>query len=200
MKKEKQNKKRASALTILLILVAGFCWFWPRARLVMNGSLQPWNDIRLPPHIRASKYSLNFTTDLLKGGFQGTNQISLTFSSPGKFIIVHGLGLEMDFTQLSSSDEKIFFEIASTEMKPEFQYTIIHLAQTLPVGEYVLSIKYTGRLSTGLAGYYLSTYYLNETPRSIATTQFEPTDARRAFPCLDEPDQKATFKVCPFLH
>ncbi len=68
-------------------------------------------------------------------------------------------------------------------------------SKKLPKGRGVLSLKFKGLLTDKLKGFYLSKYKHQGKEKHIATTQFEPTDARRAFPCFDEPAQKAVFEV-----
>src|SRR5262249_12894151 len=69
-------------------------------------------------------------------------------------------------------------------------------ASARPIGPAVLSLSFTGTLNDKLRGFYRSRY---RDPggewRWLAATQFEATDARRAFPCWDEPDFKAVFAV-----
>ena len=57
------------------------------------------------------------------------------------------------------------------------------------------SVSFRGELNDQLHGFYRSTYTDDEGTHTIATTQFEAADARRAFPCWDEPDLKAVFGV-----
>jgi puromycin-sensitive aminopeptidase len=59
-----------------------------------------------------------------------------------------------------------------------------------------LTIDYAGSLNNQMAGFYRSTYvdYKGD-QKLVASTQFEALDARRAFPCVDEPAAKATFLV-----
>lgn len=82
------------------------------------------------------------------------------------------------------------------KQKPEFEYTVFKFIENLAVGEYKLSLFYNATLGASMAGFYRSTYAgKNGTRVPIATTQFESTDARRAFPCLDEPSMKAIFEI-----
>ena len=64
-------------------------------------------------------------------------------------------------------------------------------ANELPAGKVLLAIHYTGILNDKLRGFYLS----KTKTRNYAVTQFEPTDARRAYPSFDEPALKATYDV-----
>ena len=67
--------------------------------------------------------------------------------------------------------------------------------QVLP-GSYVLECDFAGVLNDKLRGFYRSTFRDEDgNEHVIATTQFESTDARRAFPCWDEPDRKAVFSI-----
>ncbi len=66
----------------------------------------------------------------------------------------------------------------------------------LPVGEGVLTIKFSGILNNQMAGFYRSNYTdIHGVSKVMASTQFESLDARRAFPCWDEPSAKAVFSV-----
>ncbi|KAK9681904.1 hypothetical protein RND81_10G035700 [Saponaria officinalis] len=66
---------------------------------------------------------------------------------------------------------------------------------SFPVGVGVLSISFQGTLNDQMKGFYKSTYEFNGEKKNMAVTQFEPADARRCFPCWDEPAAKATFKI-----
>jgi puromycin-sensitive aminopeptidase len=78
----------------------------------------------------------------------------------------------------------------------DLEQVVFHPATTLAPGACTLTCRFTGTLNDKLRGFYRSTY-TNEAgeTHTIATTQFESVDARRAFPCWDEPDRKAVFDV-----
>ena len=81
--------------------------------------------------------------------------------------------------------------VATVELDPEKEQATFHFATPLPAGPATLEIAYTGILNNKLRGFYLS----KTKTRNYGVTQFEATDARRAFPCFDEPALKATFDV-----
>src|SRR5262249_29566765 len=70
----------------------------------------------------------------------------------------------------------------------------LHFARPLEAGAWRLRLRFRGTLNDKLRGFYRSTYKdPSGATRTIAATQLEATDARRAFPCWDEPDFKAVF-------
>src|SRR6266480_1984201 len=77
------------------------------------------------------------------------------------------------------------------------QTTKISFKDKLPVGSNATLVQtFTGTLNDSMAGFYRSSYKMPDgSTHFIATTQMEPTDARRAFPCFDEPALKAKFTI-----
>ncbi len=71
-----------------------------------------------------------------------------------------------------------------------------HCSETLKPGKnYHLRLSFNGELNDKMNGFYRTSYFVNGQKHWGAATQFEATDARRAFPCLDEPALKARFRV-----
>lgn len=77
----------------------------------------------------------------------------------------------------------------------EDEILVLEFSEVLPLEMGVLAIGFEGTLNDKMKGFYRSTFEHNGEKRNMAVTQFEPADARRCFPCWDEPACKATFKI-----
>lgn len=123
----------------------------------------------------------------------------MTCAQPTQNITLHSKDLEIkenEVTVNDSSGRKV--AISKIAYDKENEFLIINLSEKLAAdGKYNVFIAFEGKLSDNLAGFYRSSYMdkATNTKRWLATTQFEATDARRAFPCFDEPAMKATFEV-----
>ncbi|XP_010049218.2 aminopeptidase M1 [Eucalyptus grandis] len=87
------------------------------------------------------------------------------------------------------------FEPCKVDLVGEDEILVLEFPETLPTGIGVLAIDFDGILNDEMKGFYRSTYEHNGEKKNMAVTQFEPVDARRCFPCWDEPACKATFKI-----
>ncbi|KAI6679923.1 hypothetical protein NL676_033804 [Syzygium grande] len=87
------------------------------------------------------------------------------------------------------------FEPCKVDLVDEDEILVLEFPETLPIGIGVLAIDFDGILNDKMKGFYRSTYEHNGEKKNMAVTQFEPVDARRCFPCWDEPACKATFKI-----
>ena len=78
----------------------------------------------------------------------------------------------------------------------DLEQVIFRPASELAPGPCTLSCRFTGTLNDKFRGFYRSTFTgIDGEAQTIATTQFESVDARRCFPCFDEPDRKAIFEI-----
>lgn len=76
------------------------------------------------------------------------------------------------------------------------QFLVIATNAQLVAGrQYRLSMTFTSVLNNELRGFYRSSYTENGATKYMAVSQMQPTDARRAFPCFDEPNMKAKFTM-----
>lgn len=93
-----------------------------------------------------------------------------------------------DGQEISSSPQIAYNEDSST--------TTVSFEESIPAGSKAkLTHTFTGYLNDKMAGFYRSSYTQDGKIKYIASTQMEPTDARRAFPCFDEPALKAEYTI-----
>ncbi len=152
-------------------------------------------DYRLPRNVLPSRYELTLEPDLDNAAFQGREVIDVEITEPVGEIVLNAVDLEIDGAELAAvdGDERI---AAQAEPGGESERLTLRLDRIAEPGAWKLHIGFRGVLTDDLDGFYLSTYTgAAGNEKTIASTQFEATDARRAFPCWDEPDLKATFAV-----
>ncbi|KAJ3128775.1 hypothetical protein HK098_003541 [Nowakowskiella sp. JEL0407] len=156
-------------------------------------AFRDWNFTRLPTHIKPSTYNIKIIADLPNLTFNGSVRISLNVLAPSKVIVIHACELEILEPVLLKFNGKSIHIVGITQKK-DLEYLVLRVERTLEIGEYELMIRYKGVLTQSLQGFYYSEYVGNDGKmKRIGTTQFESTDARRAFPCFDEPAFKAKF-------
>ncbi|XP_034870799.1 endoplasmic reticulum aminopeptidase 1 isoform X4 [Mirounga leonina] len=163
-----------------------------------NGTPFPWEKMRLPEHIIPVYYDLLIHANLTTLTFEGTTEIEITASKPTSTIILHSHLLQISKATLKRRvGERLSAEPLRVLEYPPHEQIALLAPEPLAVGiPYTLVIDYTGHLSEHLNGFYKSTYRTKEGEmRVLASTHFEPTAARMAFPCFDEPAFKANFSV-----
>ena len=150
------------------------------------------NEYRLPKSIIPSYYSITIEPDLDNEKFSGSEIISLTIKEKVSSIKLNSIGLIIDKAEIIS----IGLESKNISEDKEHETVSINFDQDLEPGEYKLKLSFLGNLDNSLRGFYLSRYKdENGVGHKIGTTQFESTDARRAFPCFDEPEFKSVFAI-----
>jgi puromycin-sensitive aminopeptidase len=151
------------------------------------------NPYRLPRVAVPTRYDLLLEPDLESATFQGIADITLDVHEATTTLVGNAAELEFDATWLVGDDgRRVEVEVSLDEATERFTVTV---AEALPVGCITLHIEFRGTLNDKLHGWYRSTYIDSGISRTIATSQMQATDCRRAFPCWDEPDLKAVFGV-----
>ncbi|MXZ07502.1 MAG: M1 family peptidase [Acidimicrobiia bacterium] len=149
---------------------------------------------RLPRHVVPKHYRLRLEPDLERAAFDGSEIVEVEVTEPTDRVVLNAIELDIHSARMIGSDGRsIDAEVSYDE---ERQRAILSLAEKLPAGSAQIHCRFSGILNDQLRGFYRSTF-TDQAGESqvIATTQFEATDARRAFPCWDEPDFKASFGV-----
>ena len=154
------------------------------------------SDFRLPYDVVPTRYELTIAPDLDAAKFLGHERIELEVGTPTSSIVCNAAELSITNAKLSwpsGSPGPMDLEICFDESLERVSFTAPR--QILP-GTCVLDCDFEGVLNDKLRGFYRSSFRdAEDNERVLAVTQFESTDARRAFPCWDEPDRKAVFSV-----
>ena len=143
---------------------------------------------RLPTTVVPENYKLLVDAGISAGRFSGEEQITVRVSQPLNEIVLNSLDLEITLAEVTAAGGT---QTAQISYDKPAEMVRLRLAHPVPAGPATLHLKFSGPLTQGLRGLYLS-----KTPRrAYAVTQFEGTYARMMFPCFDEPAFKATFDL-----
>jgi puromycin-sensitive aminopeptidase len=151
-------------------------------------------DYRLPTTVVPSRYDLRLEPDLEAATFAGQEIVAITVSEPVTEILLNAAELAIQSVRVQTADGDVVDGTATLDEAAE--RARLTFPRPIPSGEHRLTLHFTGILNDRLHGFYRSTYKdAAGVAHTIAATQFEATDARRGFPCWDEPAFKAVFGV-----
>jgi puromycin-sensitive aminopeptidase len=147
---------------------------------------------RLPRNVVPTRYDLRLEPDLQTFTFAGEETVTLTVAEPTREILFNAVELSIERAEIAGAGGRAFTpSVALDETTERCRLTF---AEPLPAGTWRLRLAFHGTLNDKLHGFYRSSYKdAAGRPHTLAATQFEATDARRAFPCWDEPAFKAVF-------
>ena len=152
------------------------------------------NPYRLSDAVFPTAYRLELAPDLGEATFKGSVEIDLNITSETPSITLNAVDLELSEATIETNGAAP--TNCSISLDPETERATFDPGLVLQKGTATLRIKFTGILNDQLTGFYRSTFLDPDgTTQTIATTQMEATDARKAFPCFDEPAKKATFTI-----
>ncbi|RMZ87884.1 hypothetical protein DV736_g4889, partial [Chaetothyriales sp. CBS 134916] len=160
----------------------------------------------LPDAIKPINYSLSLYNLTLGGhwGYDGIVKIVSHVTTSTKEIVLNAKELEVVKVEVLGPDGAIVATSTDISYDKTSERATLTLDKSLPTGNAVVSITFKGTINASMAGFYRSKYKPVERPAKgtptdgdhhyMLSTQFEACDARRAFPCFDEPNLKASFE------
>ncbi|OLY81225.1 Aminopeptidase 1 [Smittium mucronatum] len=183
------------SISIIALLFSNFL-FSPIKTEKMTSKLNE-DRVLLPKNSKPIHYDLNLTPDLEKLTFSGQVEISLQILEESKELTLHSNELSINSVILVSDGKSDQINLSTLVFDKKDDTVKIPLTHPVsPSSKVSLKLSFSGELNDLMAGFYRSRYVNSEgQEKFMATTQFEPTDARRAFPCFDEPALKATFSI-----
>ena len=157
----------------------------------MNSSPNPY---RLDRNVIPSAYRIFLTPDLESATFSGRVEIDVDVTTSAPSFTLHAIELALGAASITTSDSTLLS--SDPVLDEKYETATFNFDEDVPAGPSTIEIAFTGILNDQLHGFYRSTFTdVNGVAHTIATTQFEHSDARRAFPCWDEPSFKATYQV-----
>jgi puromycin-sensitive aminopeptidase len=157
------------------------------------------DDVRLPRNLVARHYDIEWDLDLDGARFDCATTVHLDVVTTTDVVVLNALGLTVSEAEVvidagGAAPQRV--EVLATDTDGDRERVALRLAEHLPADRPVsVRLRCAGDLGDDLVGLYRSTWSRDGVDHTLAVTQFESTHARRAFPCLDEPDRKATFDI-----
>ncbi len=145
--------------------------------------------MRLPSDVLPSRYALQLEIDPKRSHFDGEVRIDLTAPKGLRTLELHCV--DLDTREIEVLDRAGPVEVSSARTDHRLERLVLRLRTGLRSPSAQLRIRYSGPLRDDLRGLYSA----RSGRRRYATTQLEAADARRFFPCFDEPDKKARFAL-----
>ena len=143
-------------------------------------------NFRLPATVRPQAYRFTLSLDWSNDRFTGEGRQRLTLAESRQELVLHGIDLEVADARWTTSTGAVV-KLSEARAVAISETLALRFEQALPAGEGELWLTWKGGFSGGLRGMYRA--------GEVVSTQFEAADARRVFPCFDEPSFKATWAL-----
>eukprot|EP01133_Synstelium_polycarpum_P006268 gene6268-7273_t len=207
------NSRKAALLIVIVLMFVTLTItvsFVTKSKVPANHN-GIYNELRLPSWIRPMNYLVHVTTNMTAFTFEGAVVASLNITGTDGFIVIHADQMNLTSVHLVALDAAgqaypnssaaphgamVPSKITFNENNTYYIFEFDELSSLLQDGHqyFDLYINYKAEIGTKLLGFYRS-HYLDPDEKWIAMTQFEPSDARKAFPCFDEPAFKAAWTI-----
>jgi len=180
-----------AALRFLLLVAI---WFSSLAKLIAE---KPFDFAstpgKLPKHVIPQEYAIRITPDLKKLTFLGSETVKLDVREAVRELVLNALVLQI--TSAALDDKPL--PNSALKVDPKEETLKINLPEELSRGDHTLALSFTGKINQQGQGLFYARYQEQGSgaQKLMLGTQFEATDARRMFPCWDEPSFRARFQL-----
>jgi aminopeptidase N len=177
--------RRLRALASALLLSVALC---AHAQQPFNFATTPG---QLPKDVVPEAYRIELAADLQRLSFTGTEQVDVNVTAATANVTLNAAALVISRAAILGAGGAG----AQVSYDTKKMTATLRFAQPLPVGRHTLTLSFSGHIPETPAGIYYDDYATAAGPQRMLVTQFEAIDARRMFPCWDEPAFKATFQL-----
>jgi aminopeptidase N len=147
---------------------------------------------KLPKTVVPRHYVIHLEPDLEQMSTEGAEGVEIEVLKPSSQIVLNAVETQIWNASIAHGSSR-------EELKPQFDAAnqLVKFTTSMPLqpGSYALSFSFRSKISNSSRGLFAQSYDLGGKAESLLATQFEPADARRAFPCWDEPSYRATFQL-----
>ena len=150
------------------------------------------NPYVLPKEVTPVKYDIEIQPDFKNLTFSGKVNIEINILKDTKEIKINSNEINITKVKLIQNKE---FLVKKIDYNKKYQVVSFTFNEIIKKGTARLYIEFSGNVSESLRGLYKGVYHNEDKEKIMLTTQFEPTDARKCFPCFDEPSLKSRFNL-----
>src|SRR5881392_1313029 len=148
---------------------------------------------KLPKEVVPTEYAIRIVPNLDNFTFAGSESVKLNVRSPIHQLVLNGLELKIEAASVDGKE----LPLSAIKTDNENELLTLTLSSELAVGDHALALRFTGKINQqGQGLFYMRYQEQGSAARKVMLgTQFEATDARRFFPCWDEPVFRARFQL-----
>jgi aminopeptidase N len=148
---------------------------------------------KLPKHVVPAEYSIRIVPNISQLTFTGTETVKLQVHRPIHELVLNALELEITEASLDGKS----FPKSAIKIDKEKELLALTLQSELAPGDHTLALSFSGKINQQGQGLFYMRYQEQGSgaTKVMLGTQFEATDARRFFPCWDEPVFRARFQL-----
>jgi aminopeptidase N len=150
---------------------------------------------KLPKNVVPRAYAIHVAPDPATRNCDGSENIDLEVLQPASSLVLNAAGLEITSASIQSLEPGAAISPLAPQMDAAAQTVSFALPNVFPPGKYRLALTFHYQLHDLAQGLYLEHYDAPSDKKTMLASQMEPTDARRMFPCWDEPVFRAVFQL-----
>ncbi|HEX5492366.1 MAG TPA: M1 family metallopeptidase [Candidatus Udaeobacter sp.] len=148
---------------------------------------------KLPKEVAPTEYAIRIVPNLDTFTFTGNETVKLTLRKPVRQLVLNALELKIEGASVDTKE----LPLSAIKSDDKNELLTLTLSSELAAGEHLLTLRFTGRINQQGQGLFYVPYqeHGSGARKVMLGTQFEATDARRFFPCWDEPAFRAHFQL-----